>query len=308
MSAVGDSTPVPGRRCLVIVNPAAGGGRTERRWPALRDELHRLGLVFDWTPTSARGTATDLAREAVARGAALVVAVGGDGTLNEVVNGAVGDGGPAPTVGAILTGRGRDAARNFGLATDPHLAARRLVAGEDIAVDLVRAAWPGGARRWALNAAGAGFDAAVAARAASGGGSGTLPYLAAVLATISAHVPVPAEIETDAAGGWSGRLTAAVVANAAHYGGGMKIAPAADPTDGRLDLVVLGDLGRLELLRWLPTVYGGGHLRCAKVLALTARRVMVAAAQPLPVHVDGEAARPTPVTFSAVPRALRLRR
>jgi YegS/Rv2252/BmrU family lipid kinase len=302
------SRAAPGARSLVIVNPAAGGGRTERLWRGLRDDLQRQAFHFEWVATSARGSAAELAREAAAAGVSLVVAVGGDGTLNEVVNGAVGDDGPAPAVGAILTGRGRDAARNFALPRDPREAARRLVEGEEHAVDLVRAAWADGSRRWVLNAAGAGFDAAVAARAASGGGTGTLPYLAAVLTTISAHEPVPAEIETDAAGAWSGRLTAAVVANGAYYGGGMKIAPAADGADGRLDLVVLGDLGRLELLRWLPTVYGGGHLRCAKVSARPARRVRVTAARPLPVHVDGEAAPSTPVTFTVVPRALRLRR
>jgi len=298
----------PGARCLVIVNPAAGGGRTELRWRALRDDLHRLGFAFEWTATSARGAATDLARDAVAAGVDLVVAVGGDGTLNEVVNGAVVEGGPPVTVGAVLTGRGRDAARNFGLAADPRRAVRRLVEGADAAFDLVRAGWPDGRRRWAVSAAGAGFDAAVAARAAARGGSGTLPYLAAVLAALSTHAPVAAEIDADGARAWSGPLSAAVVANGAHYGGGMKIAPAADPADGRLDLVVLGNFGRLELLRWLPTVYRGGHLRNPNVATRTARQVRIDAARPLPVHVDGEPAPATPVTLTLVPGALRLRR
>jgi len=293
---------------VFLVNPASDNGRTGRRWPELAHRAARLGLEGETLFSEHAGHLIALAAEAVDRGASLVVAVGGDGTLNEVVNGAVGDEGPAPAVGAILTGRGRDAARNFALRCDPRAAAQRLVDGEEHAVDLVRADWPDGGRRWVLNAAGAGFDAAVAARAASAGGTGTLPYLAAVLTTISAHEPVSAEIEADAARAWSGRLTAAVIANGAYYGGGMKIAPAADGADGRLDLVVLGDLGRLELLRWLPTVYGGGHLRCAKVSARPARRVRVTAARPLPVHVDGEAAPPTPVTFTVVPRALRLRR
>jgi diacylglycerol kinase (ATP) len=295
-------------RTLVVVNPAAGGGRTERLWPGLRDELRRLGLVFEWAPTPGPGGATDLARAGAEAGAGLIVAVGGDGTLNEVVNGAVGEDRPRPTVGAILTGRGRDAARNLALAADPRVAARRLVDGADVGVDLVRAQWPGGARRWVVGAAGAGFDAAVAARAARGGGRGTLPYLAAVLATLSAHAPVSAWIDADGERVWSGPLTAAVVANGAHYGGGMKIAPAADPADGRLDLVVLGDLGRLELLRWLPTVYRGGHLANPKVVTRTARHVTLGAARPLPTHVDGEPTADTPVAFTLSPGALRLRR
>ena len=291
---------------LLIVNPAAGGGRTERLWPGLRDELYRLGFAFEWTATGGPGRLTDLARDAAEAGIGLVVAVGGDGTLNEVVNGAVGDERPRPVVGAILTGRGRDAARNFGLAADPRRAARRLVEGREVAVDLVRAEWPGGAQRWVVGAAGAGFDAEVAARAAARGGRGTLPYLLAIVGTLSAHATVATEIEADGERVWTGPLSSAVVANGAHYGGGMKIAPAAQPTDGRLDLVVLGDLGRLELLRWLPTVYRGGHLANPKVRARTARRVSIRPVTPLPMHVDGEPVQPTPVTLTIRPGALRL--
>jgi diacylglycerol kinase (ATP) len=103
-------------------------------------------------------------------------------------------------------------------------------------------------------------------------------------------------------------LTAAVVANGAHFGGGMKIAPSADPADGVLDLVILGDLGRAELLRWLPAVYRGGHLANPKVSTRRIARVSVAAASPLPTHVDGEPVADTPVTFRICPGALRLRR
>jgi len=291
---------------LLVVNPAAGGGRTERLWRVVRDDLHRLGFAFEWTATTGPGRATDLAREAAEAGVSLVVAVGGDGTLNEVVNGAVGDERPRPVVGAILTGRGRDAARNFGIAADPRRAARRLMEGAEVVVDLVRAEWPGGAQRWVVSAAGAGFDAAVAARAATRRGPGTLPYLLSVVATLSRHATVPAEIEADGERVWTGPLTAAVVANGAHYGGGMKIAPAANPADGRLDLVVLGDLGRLELLRWLPTVYRGRHLANPKIRTRVARRVAIRPARPLPVHVDGEPAPPTPVTLTIRPGALRL--
>jgi diacylglycerol kinase (ATP) len=292
---------------LVIVNPAAGGGRTERLWPALREDLQHAGLRFELAGTSRRGHATELARAAAAAGVGLVVAVGGDGTLNEVVDGAVEVDRPGPVIGAILTGRGRDAARNLGLAREPRAAARRVVEGADVAVDLVRAEWPNRGRRWVVGAAGAGFDAAVAARAAAGGGPGTLPYLRAVVATLSTHVPVAADVEADGERVWDGPLSAVVVANGAHYGGGMKIAPAADPADGRLDLVILGDLGRLELLRWLPTVYRGRHLAHPRVRARRATWVSVRAARPLPVHVDGEPVPPTPLVFTLVPRALRLR-
>jgi YegS/Rv2252/BmrU family lipid kinase len=295
-------------RAVIVVNETAGGGRTRRLWADLRDDLHRLGLVFDWAPTTGRGTAIDLARAAAEAGAPLVVAVGGDGTLNEVVNGATLQTGPSPAVGVVLTGRGCDAARNLGLSTDVRAAARALVEGVDTRFDLIRAEWPDGARRHVVTAAGAGFDAAVAQRTATGGGRGTLPYLRGIVATLASHTTIPAEIEVDGAVAWAGKLSTVVVANGAFYAGGMKIAPAAYPGDGQLDVVILGDLRRLELLKWLPTVYRGGHLANPKIVTHRARRVSIRVASPLPVHVDGEPAGETPVTFEVRPGALRLRR
>ena len=185
--AVGATLPLRVSRAVVVVNEAAGGGRTRRLWQDLRDDLRRLGLVFDWAPTTGRGTAIDLARAAAEGGAPLVVAVGGDGTLNEVVNGATRETGPSPVVGVVLTGRGCDAARNLGLSTDVRAAARALVEGVDTRFDLIRAEWPDGARRLVVTAAGAGFDASVARRTATGGGRGTRPYLRGIVATLASH-------------------------------------------------------------------------------------------------------------------------
>src|SRR5207253_644070 len=119
-------------------------------------------------------------------GAPLVVAVGGDGTLNEVVNGVRAVGGRM-AVGAVLTGRGRDACRNFGVPRDPAAAVRALVDGRDRSFDLGRAEWADGRRRWFTIAAGAGFDAAVARRAQSVRARGTLPSRRTVTARVAVH-------------------------------------------------------------------------------------------------------------------------
>jgi YegS/Rv2252/BmrU family lipid kinase len=256
-----------------------------------------------------RGSATDLARRAAADGWPLVVAVGGDGTVNEVVAGLVDETGSArATLGLVMTGRGGDVCRNFGVEADPARAVRRLVDGTDVHVDIGVAEWAGRPGRPFVNAAGAGFDAVVARRAADTGGSGTWPYVRAVLASLLDHRPVAATIRVDGAVAWTGRLTAAVVANGAHYGGGMKIAPAAQPDDGRLELVVLGDLGRLELVRWLPAVYRGRHMAHPAVTTRPARVVTIETVTPVPVHLDGEVAGTTPVRLAVRPGALRLRR
>jgi diacylglycerol kinase (ATP) len=295
-------------RAFVVVNPAAGGHRTRRLWRTLRDHLVRLGLDFEFAETGGRGAAADLARRAVHDHWPLVVAVGGDGTVNEVVNGLTDETGrPLGALGAIVTGRGRDVCRNLRVASDPAVAARRLVEGEEVLVDLgvVEAE---GRHRYFVNAAGAGFDAEVAERAQAWRGPGTLPYLLGVAGALRGHRPVPATVYLDERPAWTGAMTAAVVANGAYYGGGMMIAPGADPTDGCLDVVVLGDLGRVELLRWLPSVYRGAHLRSPKVAMRRAHTIVIDPTRPVRVHVDGEGIGETPVRMRTCPKALRLRR
>lgn len=295
-------------RALVVVNPAAGGGRTERRWPGVRDALVRAGLDFDWVATRAVGDGVALARAGVRSGHDLVVAVGGDGTVNEVVNGVTGaDGCPQATTGAVLTGRGRDACRNFGVPSGISGAVDALVLGVEATFDLGVATWADGRRRYFLGAAGAGFDAAVAIRAASVRVRGTLPYLFAVLATVRTSRPREATVTTDGTAVWRGPLTAVIAANARHFGGGMRIAPHANPADGALDLVVLGALGRLEMVRWLPTIYWGGHLSNPRISTRRAATIAVDAPTPLPTQLDGEVEGTTPVAIAVAPRALRLR-
>ena len=254
--------------------------------------------------TRARGHATTLAAEAARAGVPLVVAVGGDGTLNEVVNGLLPLRGEHPvTVGALMTGRGRDASRNLGLARDPRQAARRLTAGRVVALDVGLARWPGG-QRYFLASAGTGFDAVVADRA--GTRAGRLIYARAVLTSLRDYRPVEMTVRLDDADTWTGPAASVVVCNGASFGGGMRIAPGARPDDGVLDVVRLGALGRLELARWLPTVYWGGHLASPRIQVRRAARVRIDAGAPLPVQIDGELGAHTPLDLEIQPGALRL--
>jgi diacylglycerol kinase (ATP) len=296
-------------RAFVVVNPASGGGRTARLWRSLPARLRSAGLHFEAAETSGPGSATELARGAAAAGWPLVVAVGGDGTVNEVVNGLVQADGPSrATLGVIMAGRGRDTAGNLGIARDHEAAIRRLVHGDEILVDLGVAEWPTGARRVFLNSAGAGFDAAAAARAVSIRMPGTVPYLLGALGALRAHRAVPATVRLDGQLAWTGSMTMVAVANGPRFGGGMRIAPAARPDDGLLDLIVVGDLPRWELLAWLPTVYWGAHLRHARVRAAQGRSVEVETEVPVPVHLDGELAGTTPLRITVRAGGLRVRR
>jgi YegS/Rv2252/BmrU family lipid kinase len=296
-------------RAFAVVNPAAGGGRARRLWPGVKDRLCRLGVELEFAETTGPGAGSKLARSAVDSGWPFVIAVGGDGTVNEVVNGITDAAAqPLATLGVIAAGRGRDVCRNFGVATNADAAADRLVDGEDVVADLGVAQWNEARRRYFVNSAGVGFDAAVAERTQSGRLTGTIPYVLGIVNILRTYRRCPTSIVLDDHIVFDGPAMAAVVANGPHYGGGMKIAPAADPADGSLDLVVVGDLGGLELLRWLPTVYRGKHLGNPKITVGRGRIFRITAGAPLPVHLDGESVEVSPVQMKVCPRALRLRR
>jgi YegS/Rv2252/BmrU family lipid kinase len=296
-------------RAFVVINPAAGHGATRKIAPEILAALRGAGATFEAAETDGPGAATRLAQRAAHGGWPLVLAVGGDGTVNEVVNGLIdADGRCVAALGIINTGRGGDAARNLGLATGLAALPPLLRSGRDSAVDLGVVEWRDGRRRYFVVAAGAGFDAAVALRAQRRRGRGTVPYVLAIFATLRDHRPASVTVIVDG-GSPLTRLAAFVVcANGAYYGGGMKIAPGADPADGVLDLVTVGNLGRVGLVRWLPSVYTGGHLRCPEVTTAKARSVVIESAPSLPVHVDGESVPGTPARISVRPDALRVRR
>lgn len=288
----------------MIVNPAAGDGRARRLWPRLSDVLSRRSFAFDVVETRGPGHATALAEEGARAGVPLVAAVGGDGTLNEVINGvAPGRDVHATTVGAVMVGRGRDGCRNLGLARDPVRAAERLVDGRVVARDLGLARWPGG-RRFFAGWIGAGFDAAVVERAGTRGGR--LGYLAATLAGLRDYRTREATVDGPGQASWTGAAASVVVCNGSSFGGGMRIAPAARADDGLLDVVVLGALGRAELALWLPTVYWGGHLANPRIRSWRAPTVRVSMAGAPLVQLDGELGGGTPLEISVQAGALRL--
>lgn len=250
------------------------------------------------------GHAVALATEAARARVPLVVAVGGDGTLNEVVNGVapLRDEWPI-TVGAVMTGRGRDACRNLGLIRDPVRAARRLIDGRPVSFDLGLADWPGG-RRFFVGCVGAGFDAVVTERAGRRGGR--LTYLKAVVTSLRDYHTTDLTVQPAGAPAWNGPAASVVVCNGSRFGGGMLIAPAARPDDGLLDVILLGGLGRAELACWLPTVYWGGHVANSKIKTWRATQVRVTSAAPLRAQLDGELCAHTPLDVSIHAAALRL--
>jgi YegS/Rv2252/BmrU family lipid kinase len=258
--------------------------------------------------TRRQGEAVEIARRAAGDGYPLVVAVGGDGTVNEVINGLVDQSGKSAAVlGCLFTGRGCDGVRNFSLPRDLRDACRRLVEGQDLAVDLGLVRWGRGGERCFIGSAGAGFDTAVAQKAQVGTISGIFSYLPALVTSLATYRNQQLTVEADGQTLFDGPTTAVVIANGAYFGGGMKIAPGALPTDGKLDLVLLRDLGAWEILRWLPSVYWGKHLANPKISTHQAQTVRLSGVSAVPCHLDGEVCGETPLSVSVLPGALRLR-
>jgi diacylglycerol kinase (ATP) len=281
-------------RVLAIVNPAAGGGRALAVWKRVAPPW-----VTETVLTEGPGHATHLARTASAAGFDRLLAVGGDGTLHEVVNGV----GPAGLpVGLVPAGSGNDFARSAALPLDPRAVVRGLAQGATRSVDLGRVHG-----RFYLNVAGVGFDAQVAAEVNAGrrGSRGALLYVGAALRVLRRYRNLPLEIRVDGRA-VSGRCLLVAVANGAAYGGGMRVCPRADVSDGQLDVCLAGDLSRTATALVLPSVFLGLHLLHPAVRYLRGRQVEVRGPEEALVHADGELVGALPATFAVVPGALSL--
>jgi YegS/Rv2252/BmrU family lipid kinase len=297
----------------LIVNPVAGCGRAAALCPQLQDELCRLGADFDVVMTEGPHHAVDLSRQAVADDCRVIVAVGGDGTMHEVVNGLAAQGEvPADLVlGMVCCGTGSDFARTVGLELEPIAAAGRLLHGVDRRIDLgVIQCWRDGQEivEYFPNSAGLGFDGEVADRTNRMPKfiGGTVPYLLSLVITLVAYRNKQVVVTLDDRV-LELRANFVVAANGRYFGGGMHIAPDATPDDGLFDVVIAGDVGKLELLKLVPSVYKGTHLSHPKASVYRSSAVHVESAERMVLQADGEYVGEAPVTFRLLPGALTVR-
>jgi YegS/Rv2252/BmrU family lipid kinase len=283
------------------VNPASSNGSTGKRWPALERRAAELGLRGDTVISERPGHLGEVAGET---DDALLVVVGGDGTLNEVVNGAAGTG---SEIAVLPSGTGQDFGRTHGIPPRFEEAVRVVLSGSTRAVDIGRAEFVGGERFFA-NVGSVGMSGAVARRANAMskalGGRATFFY--ALAREFVAWRNTDVTVQLDGAER-QGRMHDVIVANGRWHGGGMKLAPDASWNDGLFDVVLIGDVNKLDFATTAPRLYSGGHVRHPKVEVLRSGSVVVDAAEPLPLELDGEPVGTTPARFEVVPGALRVR-
>lgn len=277
-------------RYLAIVNPAAGGGRCGKAAPAVVEALRASGLDVTVRDTGAAGEATKIARAAYADGIRHFIAVGGDGTGFEIVNGLFPeaiDAAERPTLGFLPLGTGNSFLRDFTTEGAEH-ARRVLISGVTRPVDVIRLDHKDGSIFY-INILSLGFVADVCTvtnrRFKSLGEAG---YGLGVMVTVAglACRSIPMRIDE---GGLDERALAFVsISNSRFTGGKMMMAPGADAADGFVDVVSVGQLGRLSLLRTFPKIFNGSHVNHPAVTTQRARRIEFALDRPLAAMIDGE--------------------
>ena len=285
------------------MNPTAGGGRALRAVPWLRERLgRRPDARFEIT--SRRGDAESLAGNASSAGHDRVIVIGGDGTVQEVVNGLLA-GDRRPELGIVPLGSGNDLARSLGLPADPALAWQAAMGNHTSSVDAARSRNGEGAERWFASAGGIGFDAQVAAAMVDRRGwqAGRAGYLLSTLSELRRYSNRRVNLTIDGTASAHDVLLVAI-ANGAYYGGGMRIAPDARPDDGLLDVCVVADISRMTAIRQLPNLYRGTHVRHPGVSMRTGRVVEVDGEATTRIHLDGEPFGTLPLRVSIVPAAL----
>jgi YegS/Rv2252/BmrU family lipid kinase len=284
-------------KLTLIVNPSAGGGRAGRALGEVQVALSRLGLEHHVERTQSLEHAGELAQAATAAGET-AVALGGDGLIGAVADAIKHTDG---VLGVLPGGRGNDFARMLGIPLEPSAACEVLASGIVRSLDLGQV----GCKTF-IGIASCGFDSE-ANRIANQTRlvRGHLVYAYGALRALAGWRPATFTITPD--GGAARTLTGYTVAaaNSKAYGGGMFLAPDASLQDGKLDVVLIGEVPRLRFLRLLPTVFKGEHVRLANVEVMRAQAVEIRADRPFTMYADGDPIGELPLTVRALPGAVR---
>jgi diacylglycerol kinase (ATP) len=308
------------KRPLFVVNPAAAGGRAGRAFPHVRPVLERRLGPVDVVFTARAGHALDLSRDAAVGGRALIIAVGGDGTLNEVANGVLEVGGDT-AVGYIGQGTGGDFRRTLGLdhRLDRYIDA--LAAGRDRMLDVGHVAFAGPdgrpRTRWFVNILSAGIgglvDRHVAQTTKMFGGTAAY-FWASVRALVESERGDVRCVSSLAGVTHDCRLDAYMIAicNGRYFGGGMHVAPMAQPDDGRFEVISMDAPGKLAFAALSRTIFRGEHLATPRVRHFACDRIALdlssdRAKRVFLLDIDGEPLGGLPVEVDLVRNALRVR-
>src|SRR5712671_5677801 len=301
LSSVSRETPA-----VAFVNPYAGGGRAPTYLPQIKEIFSARQLHVECVFSSSMEELESRTRAAVAAGRRVLLAIGGDGTLQGLVNAAHGS---EVVLGILPSGGGNDFAAALGLPKNPLAAAHAILDGRPRAVDVLRARTADGQERLYVGGGGVGLDAEAASYAiAYRRIPGRLRYVTAALRALSAYTPlnVRAECPGSEAPAMEARVLLAAVLKTPTYGAGIRLAPAAQMDDGLLSTLLVSDLTALQVLGLLPRLVTRGTLPESHLQRVSAKRVRLTPDHPCLFHGDGEILGPAPVEIEVLPRAIRI--
>lgn len=266
---------------ICVLNPIAGRGKAKKKWEVCRQALQRRGINVETLVTSAPGDAAILGKKAIQDGAKTIIVAGGDGTVSEVVEAAVGG---EVNIAIAPFGTGNDLARGMQLPFGEQKWADDFPSFQPQKSDLGLVNG-----RYFANQVGLGFDARAAHKINCGLGflTGSAAYLAAIASCLWTFEDVDVEIRVDGTI-LQKKVLLVSFANSPFVGGGLMTVPAADPCDGYLDLFILEKVSRLEFIKAFPLIFNGAHVNHPAVSFYRGRSFSVRAAVEQYVHLDGE--------------------
>lgn len=308
---------------FAVVNPRSASGRTGHEWPEIERGLREIYPSLSVGFTSRRAEATNLVRRALGEGYSEIIAVGGDGTINEAVNGFFGPDGvlaPDAVFAFITSGTGGDFRKTFGLEAGPWKAISHLKTAKVRRVDVGRISCltteglP--VTRYFINVASFGLsgvivDAVNRARIAKlFGGSFAFAFHSAL--AMLRYSDRAVRLRVDGEYDEIDRISTVAIANGCYFGGGMKVAPDAVPDDGLFDVVIIGGAPKLQAIKDLQQIYTGDHIKNPAVRVVRGRKVVAAPVaethgNAVLIETDGENAGKLPATFEILSAALNLR-
>ncbi|HWZ70354.1 MAG TPA: diacylglycerol kinase family protein [Casimicrobiaceae bacterium] len=299
----------------MIVNPTSAAGATSRRWDSIAKLLRSSLGDFEHAITRAPGEATALSRAALREGFEMIVSVGGDGTLNEVVGGFFEGSAPvAPeaVLGVVALGTGCDFARTIDLL-DLESACARLGGRNTRIIDLGLASFTGhdgaGATRIFINVVSFGVGGLVARLVSPRlkAVSGQLAFTLATLRALAVYRDQTVTLEFDDLPPRSLAITNCAFGNGRYFGAGMRVAPAAELDDGELDVTIWSGFGLMDFIRQRPALYDGSHVRLAGTQVSRTRRTTATSESTVLLELDGESVGRLPAQLQVLPHAIRLK-
>jgi len=299
---------------LVIVNPNAGIRRAEKEWPNIEKHLMDEGFRFDAHLTDRPEHAIELARRHISLGFNKVIAVGGDGTFNEVANGILQQKRiPSHEVilGMITVGTGNDWGRMYNIPFDYKQSIAVLKRGETFIQDACHVKYTTGIKireRYLVNMAGMGFDAEVAAkvnRMKEQGRGGTISYFMNIFTTLLQYRAKTAHLLIDDKKS-SSQIFSLNVGVCQFNGGGMKQLPHAVPNDGLLAVTIIKKLNKLKVIANVHRLYSGSFTKMQEVITASAIGVDITSDKNIYLEIDGESIGHTPIEFKIIPGAIRI--